>query len=46
MTVVIISALALLCGVSVGIIIGILAGYIAFVRETNDSGDPDYSGGL
>jgi hypothetical protein len=38
-------ALALLCGISIGVIIGIAACYVSWTRQANDSLDIDYSGG-
>lgn len=46
MTIVFVAALAMLCGIPLGIIIGIFACYVAWSRQENDSADPDYSGGI
>lgn len=46
MMIVLLAALAMLCGVSVGLMIGIVAGWIAFNREANNDVDTDYSGGM
>lgn len=46
MTILLLTALAMLCGIPLGIIIGIFACYVSFARQENDSADPDYSGGI
>lgn len=46
MTIVLVAAFAMLCGIPLGAIIGIFACYVAWARQTNDSTDPDYSGGV
>lgn len=45
MTIVLLLAFALLCGVSVGAIIGLALGWVVFAPEP-DAPDIDYSGGV
>lgn len=46
MMIVTLALLAMFCGFYVGMVVGILAGYVAFQRDANDSIDLDYSGGM
>lgn len=45
-TYVLIASLALLCGIPIGVIFGVLLCYVDFTRQQNNSADPDYSGGM
>lgn len=46
MTIILLTALALFSGISIGIIVGLFLAYTAWNRQENDAADPDYSGGL
>lgn len=46
MIIILLTALMMLCGVSIGIIVGLFLAYAAWNRQENDAADPDYSGGL
>lgn len=46
MTIVLLTALAMLCGIPLGVIIGILVCYVAWNRQENGTADIDYSGGI
>lgn len=46
MIIVLLAAVAMLCGVSVGLVFGLLLGWSAANRATDDQDELDYSGGL